>query len=977
MDVVNSAISYEACGQCRESTVEARIPEKETHAPMSQASPVFRILCLSFLLTSLSWAQTESISYLIDTVAGSEVPRNAERAVDVWLWSPVGVATDGDGNVYVADTFHHRVLRISPDGTHETVAGNRNGLGGSSGDGGPATEARFRNPRGLTFGPDGSLYISDTSNRKVRKIAPDGIITTVAGSGDTGSSGDGGPATEATFNSPWDVAIDSMGNLYIADLFNQKVRKVDSEGIVSTFAGTGESGLMGDGGPASAAQISFPRGIAVGIASEVYIAGSRVRVVDTEGVISTFAGGGSSTENGPPTDYRLLRPADVDVDSTGAVYIANRDGQEILRSTADFIERIAGSGTVGFAGDGGPALEASFNAPEGIAVSEVGGEMTIYVADTDNHRIRAVTDGMIRAVAGTAHLAGDGGPATEALLFWPSDVALDEAGNLYIADRNNHVVRRLATDGTMTTVVGTGVRGTPAPGAPATESNLTEPQGVLVTSGGDLLISGTNNSQVIRVDEGGVVRAFAGTGSFGFDGDGGPAGEARLSSPVGLTEDSEGSVYIADSDGHRIRKVGPDLIINTVAGNGQRGTTGDGGAATEAALSFPSAVAVDQRGQVYVADRSNNRVRQVTPGGIIDTVAGGGTTNVGTDSVPALEASIRSPSGLTIDSGNGAPKGADSPADVLISSNFEIYRLAGDGIVRTIAGGGFGFGGDGGQALGAALNNPRGMAIDADGNIYVADMVNNRVRKLTPLVTRIGKGGVVNAGSSGFSTLVDIVSSDSIVSVFGVGLSFAIEGATTLPLPTELAGVIVEITDSQGVTRQAALFAVRASQINCLIPADTALGPATLTVHNGNGAASTTEIEVVAVAPGLFSLAGSGEGLAAATAFRRDADGADTPLPVFDAGQVPFQAVPIDLGSDTDLVVLSLFGTGIRGSQDLIEVTIGGESAQVLGFAPSVQFEGLDQVNVLIPRSLIGRGEVDVQMTVDGQTLNVVTITIL
>ena len=870
------------------------------------------------------------------------------------------------------------MLRIAPDGTRTTFAGTGNF--GSSGDGGPATEAQLGSPRGLAFGPDGSFYIADSSTRRIRKVAPDGTITTVAGTGETGFSGDGGPATEATFNSPSDVAVDPMGNLYIADTFNERVRKVDAQGIISTFAGTGDRGFAGDGGPATEAQLALPWGVAVGPTGEIYIAdsrNSRIRVVDAEGNIATFAGGGNLTENGPPTDYRLSSPLGVAVNSMGVVYIANQFANEILRSTADLIEKFAGSGTSGFAGDGGPALEALLNLPQGVAVSEAGKQTTVYFAEPGNHRVRAVTDGTIRTAAGTAHLAGDGGPATEALLHWPADVALDAAGNLYVVELGNHAVRMVATEGTITTVAGTGVGGSTAPGAPATETRLNRPRGVLVTRAGDLLISSTDSYRVIRVDEGGVVRAFAGTGSFGFEGDGGPASEARLQFPVGLAEDDQGSIYIGGLFGHRIRRVGPDLIINTVAGNGERDFTGDGGPATDAALNDPTHVAVDQEGNLLFTDNGNSRVRQVTPGGIISTIAGGGTTFVGTDPIPALDASIPFPDGLAIDSRNGGSKGADLRGDVFISQSSRIYRLAADGTVHTIAGGRFGFSGDGGPALDAGFRSALGLAIDADGNIYVADRENHRVRKLTPVVTRINEGGVVNAGSSGFTVNVDTVAPDSIVSIFGIGLSFSSAGAETIPLPTELAGVIVEITDSQGVTRRAGLFAVLPTQINCLIAAATALGPATLTVHNGDGATSTTEIEVVAVAPGLFSLAGTGEGLAAATAFRRDAMGVDTPLAVFDASQVPFQHVPIDLGSETDLVVLSLFGTGILNSQVSITATIGGEPADVFNFARAAGFEGLDQINIGIPRSLIGRGVVEVRVTVDGIPLNVVTISIL
>lgn len=326
--MVDSAISGPGVQPAPRINSPNQHPYKQTQ--MSQATRLFHILCLSLLLISLGWAQTEGTSYLIDTVAGREVPRDAERAVETWLDVPVGVATDNGGNVYVADSFNSRVLRIKPDGTRETVVGN--GFSGFSGDDGPATEAQLSSPKGLTFGPDGSLFIADFGNRRIRKVFPDGTITTVAGSGDFGFSGDGGPATAAALNFPWDVAVDSMGNLYIADRSNGRIRKVDAQGIISTFAGTGDFGSAGDGGPASAAQLAFPVGVAAGIADEVYIAdavNSRVRVVDTDGIINTFAGGGFSTDDGVPTDYRLTTPSAVAVDSMGAVYISNQNGQEI------------------------------------------------------------------------------------------------------------------------------------------------------------------------------------------------------------------------------------------------------------------------------------------------------------------------------------------------------------------------------------------------------------------------------------------------------------------------------------------------------------------------------------------------------------------------------------------------------------------------------------------------------------------------
>ncbi len=213
------------------------------------------LLLLAFVIPS-GLSQTQSTGYIIDTVAGSEPPRDAVMAVDAWLNFPYGVATDSAGNVYVSDAGNFRIIRIRPDGRRETVVGT--GRFGSSGDGGPGTEARVSAPRGLAVGPDDSLYITDISIRRLRKLSPDGIITTVAGKTEIGFGGDGGPATEALFNFPSAVAVDGAGNIYIADTSNHRIRKVDTEGMISTFAGTGEQGFSGDGGLATEAQLSAP-----------------------------------------------------------------------------------------------------------------------------------------------------------------------------------------------------------------------------------------------------------------------------------------------------------------------------------------------------------------------------------------------------------------------------------------------------------------------------------------------------------------------------------------------------------------------------------------------------------------------------------------------------------------------------------------------------------------------------------------------
>lgn len=941
-------------------------------------SSLIGILLLSVGLAPNAHGQRASVGYMVETVAGREVPRDAALAIDTWLDRPQGVATDASGNIFVSDTQSHRVIRIGPDGTQETYAGT--GVRGFSGDGGPASEARIGSPLGLSVGPDGCLYISDNGNRRVRKVTPAGIITTVAGSGSSGSGGDGGPAADAQFAYVGAVAADAAGNLYIADTTNHRVRKVDILGIITNFAGTGTGGFSGDGGPAADAELNRPLGVAVGPGQEVYIADTvngRVRVVDTEGNISTFAGGGNSTEDGVPTDYRLTSPYGLTVSSTGIVYIANWSGNTVVRSTASLIEKVAGTGAAGFTGDGGPALDARLNVPQDVAILEDGGNVTVFFSSSENNRVRSVTNGNITTVAGTAHLAGDGGPATEGLLDGPSGVAVDADGNLFISEERNHTVRKVnAADGTIATVAGIGVLAFTSPGAPAAITGLSSPRNVLVASNGDLLIADSGNRRVLRVGQDGIAQAFAGSGAFASGGDGGPAVEASVRAANGLAEDSEGSVYISDASSDYVRKVGGDGIISTLAGNGERGFSGDGGAATEAALSGPTGVAADAQGNIYIADSNNSGIRVVTPGGVIDTFIGGGTNFVGTEEIPASQAIVSFPGDVAVAPVDATAKGADVRGDIFYTSSSSIYRLTFDGFVSRVAGGSTGFGGDGGPAIDARFNSIRAIAVAPDGSIYVTDNENNRVRKLTPTITSINSGGVVNAAAIAFSDQVDHVAPEAIVSIFGVNLASADGNATTLPLPTDLAGVTVEVTDSEGTTRSASLFAVRGNQINCLIPAGTALGQATLTVRNPNGVTSIL-IEVAAVSPGLFTLSGSGQGLAAATAFRRDSQGVDTPLNVFQPDVFPFVAAPIDLGAEGDLVVLSLFGTGIRGTESSIEVTIGGTMVQVFGVAASGQFAGLDQVNVLIPRSLIGQGVVEIQMTVDGIVLNTVTITIL
>ena len=359
------------------------------------------------------------------------------------------MAVDGAGNLFIADTGNHRIRRVDPTGTITTVTGT--GEYGFSGDGGPADQAQLDFPSGVAVDGAGNLFIADYGNHRIRRVDRAGTITTVAGTGRRGFSGDGGPADQAWLYSPHGVAVDGAGNLFIADQYNHRIRRVDPTGTITTVAGTGECCFGGDGGPADQAQLNDPDGVAVDGAGNLFIADTdnhRIRRVDPTGTITTVAGTGRPgfSGDGGPADQALLRyPSGVAVDGAGNLFIADTSNGRIRRvDPAGTITTVAGGGegAIGFIGDGGPADQARLGFTFGVAVDGAG---NLFIADTGNHRIRKVDPaGTITTVAGTGECcySGDGGPAVEAVLN-PKGVAVDGAGNLFIADPGNHRIRVL------------------------------------------------------------------------------------------------------------------------------------------------------------------------------------------------------------------------------------------------------------------------------------------------------------------------------------------------------------------------------------------------------------------------------------------------------------------------------------------------------------------------------------------------------
>lgn len=669
-----------------------------------------------------------------------------------------------------------RLRRLSiKDGRIGTFAGSdvsaRDGAStlAEIGDGGPASAARFVDPRSPILDASGNVYVSD--QYRIRKIhAQTGAISTIAGTGERGFSGDGGLARQATFGELAGLALDKAGNLYVADPANKRVRRIDqATGRISTYAGNGAEEASGDGGPARSAGLGPAFFLAFDAADNLYVSSSGytniIRRIAPNGIISTVAGTGEagfSGDGGRATTARLNKPHGLLIDEDGSLLIADTGNGRIRRVDlhTGIITTIAGTGGAGFLGDGGPAARASFDGSLYSMARAPGG--ALYVANGEYIRRIDRLTGITSTIAGNGSCcwSGDDGSALNAMMM-PWDVATDGRGNLYIADFGNSRIRKVDAHGALTTIAGNGSNRLKGEGGSALQASIGRPTSIAIDHAGNIFFvthdlgpsrlrqplplgQDTRRNLVMKIDvRTGILSTFAGDGYWDgltcgrYNGDGIPATLASLACPSDLALDALGNLYIADAGNGRIRRVDAATgLIHTVAGGGLLEDI-DGVPATAASLRNPTGVAIDADGNLYIANSGRCRIQKVDAvTGIIRTVAGtagcghddGGGQGDG-DGGPATAATFMSLEDVEV-----APDGTVFVAD---RSSNRLRRFTPGGTIDHVAGGWnpddrYSAAGDGGPASQAGLRFPRAIHLDAKtGDLFVVDEVNRRVRAIS------------------------------------------------------------------------------------------------------------------------------------------------------------------------------------------------------------------------------------------------------
>jgi sugar lactone lactonase YvrE len=769
------------------------------------------------------------ISTIIGTGVASSLGPNNIVGTAALINAPYFITADSLGlYLYFTDCFYVWKYRIS-SGLLTRYAG---ATGQSfTGDGFQATAATFDFLTGIFMTTNGVLYVSDKNNNRIRAIASNGIVTTVVGSNESGFSGDGGPATSANckLNSPYGVYVDTMSNIFVADSFNHRIRRVNAAGIITTFAGNGLTDGLGDGDQATLASLGYSEAsLTLDVKGDkfgnIYITDDgRIRKVDISGIIRTIIGTGIpgiSTGFAPALTTNINGVFSLFVKDNGTIYFCESPGlihKTVLVTTTSssslvptvsptvpitispsfsptaeanihqlYLQVVAGSGTTGFSGDNGPQTSALLKLADGggVYVDSTG---ATYIADSNNFRIRKVnSQGIIRTIVGTgtsSFLGADGGSGTTSSISIPYFMTADTAGSyLYFTD-HYYVWKYNTLSGILARYAGVsgGTQSFSGDGSQATAATFNSLAGIWMATTGVLYVSDKGNNRIRAISSNGIVSTVVGS-TFGFGGDGGLAisTNSKLKSPYGIYVDTISNIYIADSGNHRIRRITPDGIITTFAGNGFTDGLGDGGQATSASLSSSSSsnlfdVKGDKFGNILIADEF--RIRQVDISGIIRTIVGTGISGISTGFTPALTTKVGYIFSLFVKD-DGMIYFCESPGlihktvlvtatsspsltpavPVTASPSFSPTVVANGQqlYLQVVAGTGIaGFNGNNIVASSTQLSMLNGAAVYVDslGSTYIVDGDNYRIRKTDVhgnIHSIIGTGSTSTSGADGF-----------------------------------------------------------------------------------------------------------------------------------------------------------------------------------------------------------------------------------
>lgn len=738
-----------------------------------------RFLLAVYLLGAVATteAQSDYEPYFFGRLAGNAPGSDDGAGPAARFFDLEGVTVDAAGNAYVADYVNSTIRKITPAGVVTTVAGLAWNPGSIDG---PGAAARFKNPTGVAVDAAGNLYVADFGNDTIRKITPGGVVSTVAGSADLyGEGSSDGVGTAARFYQPAGVAVDTTGHVYVADFSNHTIRKITPAGMVTTLAGLAGNGGCVDG-TGSAARFAFPNSVAVDTQGNVYVADTRshaIRKITPSGVVTTLAGLAATpgSADGTGSAARFAYPFGVAVDAQDNVYVAEAENSTIRKITAEGVVTTLAGSPGNHGSNDGTGTSARFYSPRSLVVDSAG---NVHVADSGNNTIRKMTPtGVVTTRAGVPGGENGGsadGTGSAAGFVVPSAVAIDTEGNAYVADTWNHTVRKITGAGVVTTLAGlAGNRGS-ADGTGST-ARFDIPQGVAVDRAGNVYVADSNSATIRKINPAGVVSTLAGTAGNRGNVDG-IGSAARFQYPTGMAVDPAGNIYVADTFNDSIRRITPGAVVTTFAG-----ASGSG-----AYFSHPQGVAVDSAGNVYVP--SNAMIRKITPDGLIMGFAGSLNAPGSADGTGAA-ARFSSLDGVAV----------DNTGNVYVTDGGVIRKITAAGVATTLAGSLGTTGNASGIGTAARFWGPQGIATDPAGHVYVADRYNHTIRighavapapQMANISTRLAVGSGDNALIGGF-----IITGSQATKIIlrAIGPSLAQSG-----VPGALADPTLEFRDASG-----------------------------------------------------------------------------------------------------------------------------------------------------------------------------------